>query len=299
MGYKISIRNYRQHEAGDETAYERLKEGAVFAHLLTKPGYSIDQNLFFAEDDITIIGFVNVMPELGINRAVLDYAVGTSQNLQVVLPALIKPALKRAKQLGVASAHIGVPALEMEPVTVLDHEGFKIVRRFCDLQLNISAINLEGADRFEWEFRYFKDGDMQLLSDIQNRCFAGEWGYNPNTVEDTAWQLMVRNNCPEDIVLALDQDQVIGYCWTESECGLEPSTGVPKGRIYMLGVDSRYRGNGLGRQLLWMGLLHLKKRGRELVEITVDTQNSVAITLYQTLGFHLCRETVWFEKSLS
>jgi mycothiol synthase len=214
------------------------------------------------------------------------------------LPALVKPALKRAKEMGAALAHVGVPALDVQPVVVIESLGFKPVRRFCDLQLNISDIDLSAA-RIDWEYRYFRDTDMRLLSDIQNRCFAGEWGYNPNTVEDTAWQLKVRNNCPEDIVLAFDKGDVIGYCWTESECGREPTSGVPMGRVYMLGVDIRYRGKGMGRQLLMMGLTHLKKQGRELTEITVDTQNTVAINLYQTLGFHLCHETVWYEKSLA
>jgi ribosomal protein S18 acetylase RimI-like enzyme len=54
----------------------------------------------------------------------------------------------------------------------------------------------------------------------------------------------------------------------------------------------------LGRQLLRMGLLHLKKQGRELIEITVDTENVAAVTLYQSFGFHLCSETVWYEKDL-
>jgi mycothiol synthase len=108
--------------------------------------------------------------------------------------------------------------------------------------------------------------------------------------------LKVRNNCPEDVILAMAGGEVIGYCWTESECGRQPATGEKKGRIYMLGVDSRFRTRGLGRQLLRMGLLHLKNRGRELIVITVDTQNMPAVTLYQSLGFHLCSETVWYEK---
>ena len=298
MGNELKIRNYQRQETGDAAAYERLKEGAVFAHLLTKPGYSVDLDLFFAETNSIFVGFINVIPELGINRVVLDYAVQLRKNFGEVIPALMKPALNRAKELGAAVAHVGVPALDMEQVIVLESLGFKLVRRFCDLQLNISDIDLGSTERIDWAYRYFRDDDMQLLSGIQNRCFAGEWGYNPNTVEDTAWQLTVRKNCPEDIILALDRDQVIGYCWTESECGLEPSTGVPKGRVYMLGVDKQYRGKGLGRQLLTMGLAHLKKQGRELIEITVDTQNMVAIALYNSLGFHLCRETAFYEKSL-
>jgi mycothiol synthase len=298
MGYKITVRNCRQQDAGDAAAYESLREGAAFAHLLSKPGYQVERNLFFAEAGGAIAGFISVIPELGINRAVLDYAVDPSYETKTLLPELLKTGLVRSREIEAALAHMGVPFLQTEPVEVLSALGFKLVRRFCDLQLNISDINLEGADLMDWEYRYFQDNDMQALSDIQNRCFDGEWGYNPNTVEDTAWQLKVRNNCPQDVILALDKGEVIGYCWTESECGLEPSTGQPKGRIYMLGVDSRYRGKGLGRRLLLMGLLHLKKQGRELIEITVDTQNAVAIALYESLGFHICRETVWYEKSL-
>jgi mycothiol synthase len=299
MGYKITVRSCRPEDVGDAEAYESLREGAVFAHLLSKPGYQVEQNLFFAELDGTVAGFINVVPELGINRAVLDFAVSPSYKTKALLPELIKTSLVRAQEIKAALAHAGVPFLRTEPVEVLTTMGFKLVRRFCDLQLNISDVDLDRADQIDWEYRYFQDNDMQALSDIQNRCFAGEWGYNPNTVEDTAWQLKVRNNCPQDVILALDEGEVIGYCWTESECGLEPTTGQPKGRIYMLGVDSRYRGRGLGWKLLRMGLLHLKKQGRELIEITVDTQNAVAIALYESLGFHICRETTWYEKALS
>jgi mycothiol synthase len=298
MGYKITVRNCRPGDAGDAAAYESLREEAVFAHLLSKPGYQVERNLFFAEADGVVAGFINVIPELGIKRAVLDFAVSPSYEIKTLLPELLKTGLDRAQEIGAALAHAGVPFLQTEPVKVLTTVGFKLVRRFCDLQLNISDVDLDGTDRMDWEHRYFQDDDMQALSDIQNRCFAGEWGYNPNTVEDTAWQLKVRNNCPQDVVLALDKGEVIGYCWTESECGLEPTTGQPKGRIYMLGVDSRYRGRGLGRKLLRMGLLHLRGQGRELIEITVDTQNTVAIALYESLGFHICRETTWYEKAL-
>jgi mycothiol synthase len=298
MGHKLAVRNCRPQEKADSAAYESLKEGSVFAHLLSKPGYAADENLFFTEADGEIVGFINVLPELGIGRAVLDYAVSPLYEFETVIKSLIKSALKRARQLRAAVAHMGIPSTETEPAEVLSNLGFKSVRRFCGMKLNISDIDLESADRVDWTYRYFKSGDEELLSDIQNRCFAGAWGYNPNTAADTAWQLKVRNNCPEDVILALDEGEVIGYCWTESERGREPTTGENKGRIYMLGVDSRFRTRGLGRQLLRMGLLHLKNQGRELIEITVDTQNVAAVTLYNSLGFHLCSETVWYERSL-
>ena len=64
----------------------------------------------------------------------------------------------------------------------------------------------------------------------------------------------------------------------------------------MLGVDTDYRNRGLGKKLLWSGLLHLRNKGRELIDITVDSQNIVAVTLYRSMGFQLHGETVWYEK---
>ena len=67
----------------------------------------------------------------------------------------------------------------------------------------------------------------------------------------------------------------------------------------MLGVDTDYRGKSLGRKLLLVGLLHLRNKGRELVDITVDSQNVAAVTLYRSLGFQVHGETVWYEKAVS
>ena len=67
----------------------------------------------------------------------------------------------------------------------------------------------------------------------------------------------------------------------------------------MLGVDTDYRVKGLGKKLLRAGLLHLRNKGRELVDITVDSQNVVAVTIYRSMGFQLHGETVWYEKAVN
>jgi mycothiol synthase len=64
----------------------------------------------------------------------------------------------------------------------------------------------------------------------------------------------------------------------------------------MLGMDADYRGRGLGKELLRAGLLHLRNKGQELIDITVDSQNIVAVTLYRSMGFQMHGETVWYEK---
>ncbi len=290
------VRNCHPQNPRDSAAYEQLKEGAVFAHLLSRPYYQADKNLFFAEVDGVIVGYINVLPEIDIGRVVLGYRVSPSHRLEVVLRVLLKYAVKRAKELGAKVAHVSIPSAEPAQAEVLARLGFKAVRRFYEMRLDISEVNLEAADQSDRAYHRLETGEEETLAHIQNRCFTGTWGFNPNTIEDITWRLQVKSNCPEDVILAMDNGEVIGYCWTVAECGRDSSTGKRKGRIYMLGVDADYRSRDIGRELLLAGLFHLKNKGRELINITVDSQNVVAVTLYRSLGFQLYGETVWYEK---
>jgi len=296
MDYQLTVRNCNPRDPMDSAAYEQLKEGAVFVHLLSRPDYQVSENLFFAEANGVIIGYINVLPELGIGRVVLDYGVSPSYRLEAVLRELLKRALKRARELGAKFAHVSIPSTEAAQAEALSNLGFKAVRRFYELRLDVSQVNLEAADRPDPAHRHLEAGEEELLVHIQNRCFTGIWGFNPNTVAYIAWELKAKSNCPEDVILAINKGEVIGYCWTEEECGQDLTTGKRKGRIYMLGVGTDYRGKDLGKKLLWAGLLHLKSKGREIIDITVDSQNIVAVTLYRSLGFQLHGETVWYEK---
>jgi mycothiol synthase len=296
MSSKMKVRNCRPQDPRDAAAYEQLKEGAVFAHLLSHPYYQAEENFFFAEVDGVIVGYINVLPELDIGRVVLDYRVSPSHRLETVLRELLKCVLKRAKELGAQVAHVSIPSAEATQAEVLARLGFEAVRRFHEMRLDISEVNIAVADQSDWSYRCLESGEEEVLAHIQNRCFTGTWGYNPNTVEHVVWQLKVKSNCPEDVILATDRGEVIGYCWTEAECGQDSSAGKKRGRIYMLGVDADYRSRDIGRKLLRAGLVHLRNKGRELIDITVDSQNVIAVKLYRSLGFKLHGGTLWYEK---
>ena len=298
MDYQLKIRNCHPQEPRDAAAYEQLKVGAVFAHLLSRPDYRVEENLFFAEVAGVIVGFVNVLPELGIGRVILEYGVSSSYKSEVVLKELFDRAMKRARELGAKVAHVSIPATQSMQAQLLSNLGFKVVRRFYELRLDVSSVNLETVDQSDLESRYLKVGEEALLARIENRCFSGTWGFNPNTAEYIGWELSTRGDCTDDVILALSEGKPIGYCWTEAECGQDLTTGKRKGRIYMLGVGTDYRGKDLGKKLLLAGLLHLKSKGRELIDITVDSQNIVAVTLYRYLGFQLHGETIWYEKAV-
>jgi mycothiol synthase len=298
MEDKFTVRHCHPQDPRDAAAYERLKDGAIFAHLLSRPDYQVSENLFFAEADNVVVGFVNVIPELGIGRVILEYGVASPYKLEVVIKRLFDHAMRRARTLGAKVAHVSIPATEETQAGLLSELGFKAVRRFYELRLDVSGANLEVADQPRLVYRHLKAGEEGLLAWIENRCFMGTWGFNLNTAEYIGWELRTRGDCPDDVILALSECRPVGYCWTEARYGQDSLTGKGRGRIYMLGVDTDYRCRGLGKKLLMAGLLHLKNRGRELIDITVDSQNILAVALYGSIGFRRYGDTVWYEKAL-
>jgi mycothiol synthase len=296
MEHQPIVRNCNPHDARDAEACERLKEGAVFAHMACRPGYCVDNDLFLAEmEDAGIVGFMNVLPEMGIGRAVLECAVDRKHSLAPIVSELVRASLLRVKELGANRAHVSLDSTNAKEVEVLSGLGFREVRRYHELKLELAEVSLSGGDE-PWRFGRLKPGEEDRLVEIENCCFQDTWGFNPNTVDYIAWELKVKGNCPEDIILLEEKGEVVGYCWPVTDSGRDSTTGKSKGRIYMLGVRPGHRGRGLGRELLLAGLRQLRDKGSEAVEITVDSQNTAAVELYLSLGFRLADDTLWYER---
>jgi mycothiol synthase len=268
----------------------------TLARRLDRPNYRASEDLFVAEVDRAIVGYVNVTPELGIGRVVLDCLVHPTYCLRSMLKELLDHALERARKLRARVAHVNISSAELATAELLSNLGFNPIRRFYELRLDLSQMSLEAANQVNSVYPHLEPGEEERLAQIQNHCFTGTWGYNPNTAEEITWWMSFRGNSPEDVILAWDESKLIGYCWTGTNCGDDLSTGKSKGRIYMLGVDPDYRNRGIGRKLLLSGLSYLKNKGREIIDIAVDSENAVALRLYHSLGFEPWEETLWYEK---
>lgn len=314
-----SIRNY---QAADFCKYVLLHVEAekleptgrcvspqFVAEQLRQPNYSPEQDLFVVEIDKDIVGYSDVRRELTIGRVVLDYWVLPEHRRRELATKLLNNATIRAKELGAKVAHVNIREDNMVAIRLLSRLGFSFVRRFLELRLDIADVGETvrdsipsrlgvAMDEAAIECRYLQPGEEDKLSKLQNRAFAGTWGYNPNTVEEMSFRVNSSACSRQDIVLIYEGDKAIGCCWTGISC----EQGIPsvrKGRIHMLGVDPDYRGKGIGRELMMAGLNRLKGKGLEIAELTMDSENKTARALYQSLGFEVQANTLWYEKVVS
>ncbi len=275
--------------------------GRIFSPELLKkklhfPGHSPEKDLFLAEVEGQIVGYMDVLAEVRIGRLILDCFIHPDHRRRGLAARLLCHALRRGKELGVPLAYVNIPEGNEVAREVLPRLGFRFIRRFLGMELNISKIHLADVRQNGLEQRSLRRGEEDKLTQIQNRSFAGSWGFQPNTVAETIYQMRLSRNSPDDIILACDGDRVIGYCWTRTN---PADTHGRRGQILMFGVDPDYRARGTGRRLLLAGLAHLKRQGHEVAELTVDSENKAACALYQSLGFKVKKGSLWYEKGIS
>jgi mycothiol synthase len=262
------------------------------------PNHFPEDNLFIAERAGQVRGYIDVMPELNIGRAVLACLVHPKYDRGNLFKSLIGSALHRCEELQLHIAHANIPHEQRRAKRLFSKMGFRFVRRYLELRLDLSRARLSHFSKTTFWLRHLRKGEEEKLTQIQNRSFANTWGYSPNTPENIIYRINLPHCSLEDIILAFKVDKPIGYCWTRMNYGEDNHEVGGQGRIYMLGVDPDYRGKGVGMQVLTAGLSYLKSRGVRIVQLTVDRDNKAARALYRMVGFEGYKSNVWYEKVL-
>lgn len=300
--FPYNIRNY---QPADFDKYVQLNIEAekleptgrcISSQVIAEHLYYPEQNLFVVEIAGSLAGYMDIWPELTIGRVILNCWIHPEHRRRGLASKLLGLATHRTHELGVKALHVNVPEDDLAAKSVLSELGFNCVRRYLELKLDITKVNWQDIEQTALGCRHLNHGEEDKLTQIQNRSFAGTWGYNLNTVEEIIYRTNMSNYSPEDIVLTYDGDKVTGYCWTSINSEGEPAIGERKGRIFMLGVDPDYRGRGVGRKALLAGLARLKGKNTATIELTVDSENEVACALYRSIGFEVRASSLWYEK---
>jgi mycothiol synthase len=303
------IRNY---SPDDFESYVRFHDNArklnsvpshtlplMIAMKLHRPHYDPTQDLFLAIADGEVVAYLDVSREIEIGRVVLDCMVCPDERRKGIATALFDHATQYAVEIGIQIVHINIANDNIATERLLKGRGFIFVRHFIEFGLTFADTLLPNITSTEFSCRHLQHGEEQVLAELQNRAFINTWGFNPNTMDDIVYSLKLQAGNPSNIIVAVKENQLIGYCWTVLHAGKGISSVGQSSLIHMLGVDPKHRRLGTGKMLLSTGLHYLKGKGTSSVTLTADSENIAACNMYRYFGFRVISTNLWYERKLA
>lgn len=193
---------------------------------------------------------------------------------------LLRAALREVADQGGGHVHLWVPKPTSVTDTIAIAAGLRQGRDL--LQMRVALPVTGGAHTLS--VRPFRPGhDEAAWLAVNNRAFADhpeQGGWTTQTLlerESEAWF------DPAGFLLHERDGVLAGSCWTK----VHTDTSPPLGEIYVIAVDPAFHGMGLGRALTVAGLDHLAALGMTTGMLYVDADNTPALGLYRSLGFHV------------
>lgn len=231
------------------------------------------------------------------DHALAGLAAGTRQLVSIDAPAVailgdgeaelvVDPAHRRR---GLGSRLLDhVVELSPGPLLVWSHgdhpgarslaasRGFVAVREVLQLRAPVDPAAAHAVDERISPFRDRADAEDWVA--LNALAFAGHPEQGRVSLDD--FDVLTANEWfdPDDLFLLRDASgELLGSCWLKIDDGL--------GEFYVVGVDPRLHGRGLGRSLVAAGMAHLAARGIRTASLYVDGGNAAALALYRAFGF--------------
>jgi|TARA_B110000914_G_scaffold89294_1_gene78490 mycothiol synthase len=131
------------------------------------------------------------------------------------------------------------------------------------------------------ETRSFRPGqDEEEWCTINNKAFSWHREQSGWTVEMVLERQLESWFDPEGFRIYETDDKLAAYCWTKIHKNEKPHIG----EVYVIAVDPKHHGKGLGRALTLAGYQHLHSTGITKGTLYVDAENIAAVTLYKDIG---------------
>jgi mycothiol synthase len=187
--------------------------------------------------------------------------------------SLLDAALSSAPRPVVAWSHGGHPAA----AALAGSHGFVAARSLLKMSRRSTDDVPAAVVSPGITVRAMVASDLPALLEVNAAAFA----HHPEQGSMSASDFAERVDEPwfsySDVLLAFDGSALLGFHWMK----LTP----PIGEVYVIGVSPVAQGRGLGRSLMLLGLVHLVKAGAKEIELFVESDNSPAVALYESLGF--------------
>ena len=253
-------------------------------------------DIFLLERAGQLCGYALSFPEPDIGRAVggLGVLPGHAGSAGPLLDAVIAAA----HSYGLPSLHTASRHSEADPPSLFTSRGFEQVAESIEMVLTRSAAHALSEEALPDGGRLrtmAPEGEVCLLTEVQNAVFKGHWGFSENSEDELRARLSLPGTGPENVLFAESAEgEVTAYAWT----ALEWSGGQTSGRVLMTGVMPRHRQSGLGTAVAQAAIKSLLSAGAAEVRLEVMADNEPAIAMYTRMGFLPDGRTTWLSLPL-
>lgn len=186
-----------------------------------------------------------------------------------------------------------VPAVIPEAGVLLEHNGFRLIRHFLRMVIELDGASPLAPGDPRWPQgitlrQVDLDREMPDIVRAVRDSFKDHWGYVEMPFEDDVlhWQNIIENDekfDPSLWFLAMDDDEIAGVLLCRQSANDDPQMGW----VGTLGVRRPWRRRGLGLALLQHAFAVFKRRGRHSVGLGVDAGSLTGATrLYMKAGMH-------------
>jgi mycothiol synthase len=217
---------------------------------------------------------------------VLDLAVHPESREQGVGTALAAAALVPGRRVE-AWSHADHPAA----AKIASRFGVPRERELVIMKRSLTEPIGEIAVPEGVTIRTFRPEDTDALLEVNAAAFAHHPEQGDMTHEDFRERTSESWFDPDGLFLAVPADEsaagprLLGFHWTKVHTDEDP----PYGEVYVVAVNPKAAGRGLGTVLTNVGLKHLRDRGLDTVLLYVDGDNDPAIAVYSGQGFEVDR----------
>jgi RimJ/RimL family protein N-acetyltransferase len=130
---------------------------------------------------------------------------------------------------------------------------------------------------------YLVEDLSRLMNTINAVCGDSPWMATRSFVPTLLWThaISVEECHCHQILIAEVNSEIIGWC---RSFPLSCST-LPLQVELGIGLLSRYRNQGIGSELILRSSQWAKERGLQVVHLTVDSRNSIAVHVFTKCGF--------------
>lgn len=274
-----------------------VTQGALVAQL-SWPGHAPTRDRWVVTERSApdrLLGYCSAFKSPTTPRADLLGVTHPQARHQGIGSALLRLALADATALGATDAAIYVNDLDATVAAWVARRGFEAVGAFTALV----AAGERSYPLPDWpagvSIRPWRDdGDLPMLVEASNRCYAGLWGHNVTTEEE--WSRWLPELDTRGVFFLADTARgLIGLV----RASLAEDEGRRVGVIDAPGVIAEARGEGLYRPLL-LHAIHWLATERP-VEFKIESWGDAPAVIadYHALGFETTRRETLFRRALA